>query len=77
MLIRTEYLISSETASEKQQNDWSNFLVSWAELTGVVSKVATPIESIPIQIFNKHCNRFENLTPEKKSQLERHVVDSN
>ncbi|XP_044260378.1 protein PAT1 homolog 1 [Tribolium madens] len=77
MLIRTEYLISSETATEKQQNDWSNFLVSWAELTGVVSKVATPIEPVPIQIFNKHCNRFENLTPDKKSQLEKHFVDSN
>lgn len=77
MLIRTEYLISSETASEKQQHDWSNFLVSWAELTGVVSKVATPIEPVPIQIFNKHCNRFENLTPDKKSLLEKHFVDLN
>ncbi|EFA05066.2 protein PAT1 homolog 1 [Tribolium castaneum] len=77
MLIRTEYLISSETASEKQQNDWSNFLVSWADLTGVVSKVATPIEPVPIQIFTKHCNRFENLTPDKKMQLEKHFVDSN
>ncbi|RZC34298.1 PAT1 -like 1 [Asbolus verrucosus] len=77
MFIRTEYLISSETATEKQQHDWSNFLVSWAELTGVVNKVATPIEPIPIQIFNKHSNRFENLTPEKKSLLEKHVVDSN
>lgn len=76
MSIRAEYLISSETTTEKQQNDWSNFLVSWAELTGVVSKVATPIELIPIQIFTKHCNRFENLTQDKKQLLEKHIVDS-
>ncbi|XP_063929726.1 protein PAT1 homolog 1 [Zophobas morio] len=77
MLIRTEYLISSETATEKQQNDWSNFLVSWAELTGVVSKVATPLEPIPKQIFVKHINRFENLINDKKSNLEKHFVDTN
>ncbi|KAJ8926195.1 hypothetical protein NQ314_021451 [Rhamnusium bicolor] len=77
LLIRTEYLISSNAASEKQQNDWSNFLVSWSQQTEAVSKVATPLELIPSQIFNKHCNRFNNLKTDKKSLLEKHFVDSN
>ncbi|KAJ8956123.1 hypothetical protein NQ318_016578 [Aromia moschata] len=77
LLIRTEYLISSEVTTEKQQNDWSNFLVSWAQQTETVSKVAMPLELIPSQIFNKHCNRFNNLKAEKRSLLEKHFVDSN
>lgn len=60
-----------EKATDKQQNDWSNFLLSWAESSAIVAnanttKVATPIELIPLQIFNKHCNRFENLTQKKE-----------
>ncbi|KAJ8981860.1 hypothetical protein NQ317_008207 [Molorchus minor] len=77
LLIRTEFLISSDSASEKQQNAWSNFLQSWSQQTEAVAKVASPLELIPSQIFIKHCNRFNNLKSDKRSLLEKHFVDSN
>nr|XP_023024721.1 protein PAT1 homolog 1 [Leptinotarsa decemlineata] len=76
LLIRVEYLITTDSVSEKQQNNWFNYLTSWAQQTEAVSKLATPIELIPSQIFIKHCNRFNHLKPDKKLLLEKHFVDS-
>ncbi|CAH1118392.1 unnamed protein product [Phaedon cochleariae] len=77
VLIRVEHLIATESLSEKQLNTWSNFLSSWAQQTEMVSKVATPIEFIPSQIFVKHCDRFDNLKTDKRSLLEKYFVDTN
>lgn len=76
MLVKVEEIISSEEATEKQQNDWSNFVISWAQQTDTVSKVATPIDQIPIQIFNNHCSRLSNLKSDRKLLLEKHFVES-
>lgn len=75
LLVKVEEIISSEEATEKQQNDWSNFLLSWAQQTDTVSKVATPIDAIPVQIFSNHCSRFSNLKSDKKLILEKYFVD--
>ncbi|CAH0548821.1 unnamed protein product [Brassicogethes aeneus] len=75
MLLRTEYLISTEAATEKQQLDWSNFLVSWADQSAVVAKIASPMESIPAQIFAKHCARFANFTCDKVALITKFFVD--
>lgn len=76
-LVRTEYLISSGNATEKQQNDWTTFMISWADISTNVSNVATSIELIPLQIFTKHCNRITTLTVDKKSTLQKYFVDAN
>ncbi|KRT80819.1 hypothetical protein AMK59_6290 [Oryctes borbonicus] len=70
MLVRSEYLISSDNCNEKQQSDWFAFIVCWSDTLSVVVNVATPIEQIPMQIFTKHCNRIKHLTSEKRSLFE-------
>ncbi|XP_072381677.1 uncharacterized protein [Diabrotica undecimpunctata] len=77
LLIRAECLLSSDSVTEKQQNTWSNFLVSWAQLTESVSKIPAPIDTIPSPIFDKHCNRFKILKADKRSLLEKYFVDCN
>lgn len=77
MLVRSEYLISSDNCNEKQQSDWFNFVVSWSDTLPIVVNVATPIEQIPMQIFTKHCNRINLLTPEKRALFEvKFLVDN-
>lgn len=73
--MKVEEIISSEEAPEKQQNDWLNFLITWAQQADAVGKVATPMDLIPIQTFTNHCSRFNNLKSDKKLLLEKHFVD--
>lgn len=76
IFVRTEYLISSGNASEKQQTDWFNFVVCWAESLLVPKLVlVTPLEPVPSLIFNKHCDRIGNLTVDRKTLLERWISD--
>lgn len=70
MLVRSEYLVSSENCSEKQQSDWFNFVISWSDTLSIVVNVASPIEQIPMQIFTKHCNRISLLTADKRALFE-------
>ncbi|XP_057670129.1 protein PAT1 homolog 1 [Diorhabda carinulata] len=77
LLIRVECLLSSDSVTEKQQNTWSNFLVSWAQQIETVNKIPTPIDTIPAPIFDKHCNRFNILKFDKRSLLEKYFVDCN
>lgn len=76
LLVRTEYLISSENVTEKQQGTWFNFVVSLADAISGCNNASTPLESVPIQIFNKHCNRIVSLTSDKRLTLEKQIVDS-
>lgn len=67
--------MSSEDTTEKQFNDWSNFLLSWAQQTDILNKAAIPIDPIPTQVFNNHCSRFSNLKADRKLLLERYFVE--
>lgn len=74
MLVRTETLIVENKASEKQQTEWFNFVTGWAE-TLLVPKLVlvTPIELVPSDIFNRHCNRIGNSTLDKMKLLEKWI----
>ncbi|CAG9861797.1 unnamed protein product [Phyllotreta striolata] len=79
LLIRVECLISSDSVTEKQENVWSNFLVNLCQqIESTMNKIPSPIDVIPGPIFNKHCDRFNNvLKAEKRSLLQKYFVDCN
>lgn len=75
LFIRTECVFSTEKPSDREREQWSEFLISWAKQAEMVSKVAVPLEPIPTQFFKKHVSRFANVPAEKMAVLEKHFVD--
>ncbi|XP_066257930.1 protein PAT1 homolog 1 [Euwallacea similis] len=75
LFLRAETIFSTVDPTEKQHNDWTNFLISWAKHAESVSKVPVPLEGISSEIFRKHADRFKLLTVDKKATLEKYFVD--
>ncbi|KAF5301066.1 hypothetical protein FQA39_LY10885 [Lamprigera yunnana] len=75
ILMRVETLITENKTVEKQQTEWSNFVVGWAE-TLLVPKLAlvTPIEFVPSDVFDQHCNRINSLSLERMKLLEKWIT---
>lgn len=75
MIQRMEEL--SDVSNDKQLNDWNNFLMTTCDvITSIGTSVSTPIESIPPDVVTKHTGRFDSLTQDKISLLEKLFVDT-
>ncbi|XP_050315635.1 protein PAT1 homolog 1 [Anthonomus grandis grandis] len=78
LLVRAEQIFSTVDPTENQLNRWTEFLSAWATHSDSVSKVAVPLTAIPLDVFKRHVDRFNNqLTHDKCMTLKKFYVDIN
>nr|XP_022906854.1 protein PAT1 homolog 1-like [Onthophagus taurus] len=75
LVVRTEYLLSSDNVTEKQKETWFNFLITLVDLLSSAVNVAHPMDPVPLHILFKHLKRVPFLTPEQIAQLESKIAD--
>ncbi|KAL3271461.1 hypothetical protein HHI36_021947 [Cryptolaemus montrouzieri] len=75
LFVRSEFLISTNGATEQQQTAWFNFIQTVADLANQISKIPTPLEGISQTTFHKLCQRIPNLGLDKQVLLSKHFVE--